>query len=73
LWVFNSSQAGQALKAGLKALGISTEFLQHETAIVSHPRIAAKIQEIGFGHVQMIAPGDEELMKTLLQNCKTAL
>jgi uroporphyrinogen-III synthase len=73
LWVFNSSQAGQALQAGLKALGISTEFLQHETAIVSHPRIAAKIQEIGFGHVQMIAPGDEELMKTLLQNCKTAL
>jgi len=73
LWVFNSSQAGDFLATRLPELGIDPSFLSHDKAIVSHPRIEAKIHEIGFGSVDMIEPGDEELIKTLLHLCKTAL
>jgi uroporphyrinogen-III synthase len=73
LWVFNSSQAGDFLATRLTELGIDPGFLSHDKAIVSHPRIEAKIHEIGFGSVDMIEPGDEELIKTLLHLCKTAL
>jgi len=57
----------------LRELEIAEQFLQNETAIVSHPRILEKIQEIGFGDVLMIEPGDEQLIKTLLPILKTAL
>jgi uroporphyrinogen-III synthase len=73
LWVFNSSQAGDFLAKRLPQLGIDPSFLSHDKAIVSHPRIDAKIQEIGFGSVDMIEPGDEELIKTLIHQFKTAL
>jgi uroporphyrinogen-III synthase len=73
LWVFNSSQAGDFLATRLPELGIDAHFLSHDKAIVSHPRIYAKIQQIGLGFVQMIEPGDEDLIKTLLHLCKTAL
>ena len=73
LWVFNSSQAGDFLGIRLPELGIDSSFLRHDKAIVSHPRIGAKMQQLGFGSVDMIEPGDEELIKTLLHLCKTAL
>ncbi len=73
LWVFNSSQAGDFLASRLSELEIDLNFLRHDTAIVSHPRIYEKIHELGFGSIQMIEPGDEELMKTIFQLCKTAL
>ncbi|BDW10510.1 hypothetical protein PSHI8_05920 [Polynucleobacter sp. SHI8] len=73
LWVFNSSQAGDFLATRLPELGIDPSFLSHDKAIVSHPRIGAKMQQLGLGSVDMIEPGDEELIKTLLHLCKTAL
>jgi len=73
IWIFNSSQAGEVLIKRLRELEIAEQFLQNETAIVSHPRILEKIQEIGFGDVLMIEPGDEQLIKTLLPILKTAL
>ena len=73
IWVFNSSQAGEVLIKRLRELEIVEQFLQNETAIVSHPRILEKIQEIGFGEVLMIEPGDDQLIKTLLHILKTAL
>jgi len=73
LWVFNSSQAGDFLATRLLELGIDSQFLIHDKAIVSHPRILAKVEQLGFGSVDMIEPGDEELIKTLLHLYKTAL
>ena len=73
VWVFNSSQAGDVLIKRLREFEMAEQFLQNETAIVSHPRILEKIQEIGFGEVLMIEPGDEQLIKTLLHILKSAL
>jgi uroporphyrinogen-III synthase len=73
IWVFNSSQAGDVLIKRLRELEIVEQFLQHETAIVSHPRILEKIQEIGFGEVLMIEPGDDQLIKTMLHIFKRPL
>jgi uroporphyrinogen-III synthase len=73
LWMFSSSQAGQALHKGMKQLQLSQGLLSQSTAIVSHERIQEKVSELGFGQVQMILPGDDELIKTIIDTLKKGI
>ena len=73
LWMFSSSQAGESLRQGMRELHLSQGLLSHATAIVSHARIQEKINELGFGEVQMILPGDDELIKTIIDILKRGL
>ena len=73
LWMFSSSQAAESLRRGMKELQLSQDLLSQATAIVSHARIQDKVNELGFGEVQMILPGDDELIKTIIDIVKRGL
>ncbi len=73
LWMFSSSQAGNALIKGMKELQMNNQLLQLSTAIVSHERIHEKVSQLGFGDIKMILPGDDALIKTIVDALKREL
>ena len=73
LWMFSSSQAASALIKGMKELQMNNELLQRATVIVSHERIHEKVSQLGFGEIKMILPGDDALLKTIVDALKRGL
>jgi uroporphyrinogen-III synthase len=71
--MFSSSQAAHSLSQGMLKLSIPQECLGQSIALVSHPRIAEAVKELGFKEVVTILPGDDELLKSIQTILKTGL
>jgi uroporphyrinogen-III synthase len=73
IWMFSSSQAAQSLKKTLVELSLLGQVTENSIALVSHPRIEEVVKQLGFCQVLMITPGDDELLKMMVNLFKTGL